>query len=77
MSQEFNLEEAMEKMAEIRAARESGAWTRPTLESLKTQLDNGEITQAEHDREIDRWELTPEATARRVAETREKMRVPR
>jgi hypothetical protein len=75
MSQEFNIEEAMQKIAQIRAEFKSGVRKVPTLESLKTQLDDGEITQVEHDRKIDRWELTPEATERRVKDLRSRMRL--
>jgi hypothetical protein len=75
MNQAFNIEEAMKEIAQIDAEFKSGVRKVPTLESLKTQLDNGEIDQAEHDREIDRWELTPESTERRVKEVRSKMRI--
>jgi hypothetical protein len=44
----FTSEFIQSEITRLRAERESGAWTRPTLETLKAQLDSDEITQVEY-----------------------------
>jgi type IV secretory pathway VirB4 component len=75
-NQLHNLEVVRAKFKEWNEKVDSGEIVikRPTLESLQAQLDSGEITQEEFDHSVMWYQLTPEAVAESVRETREKMR---
>ena len=69
----MTIEEIRKGLAEATKIVSDPNYKRPTVESLKLQLENGEIDQKEYKKIIMIFQLTPESVDERIRVTREKM----